>query len=89
MDTTRFWPVIPRPAQIKPVVEGLNPPNLIRPPVVEDVDSDEEDDDDDDDYVEANAARQTNMAGNNVDTENVGNAPQLGHGSRVRTPPDY
>ena len=41
---------------IPPNVEGINPPNLIRPPVeVEDVESDDEDEDDDK-YVESDNA---------------------------------
>ena len=69
VDIAQFRPVISRQANIEPVVERINPPHLIHPPVVEDVDSDEEDDDDDGDYVDPNAARQSNVVGTNVDDE--------------------
>ena len=64
------------------VVRGITPPCLIRPPVqVEDVESDDEDDDDD-------AAPQTNV-GSDVELDESGaEAPQLGRGQQVRTPPD-
>ena len=43
-----------RPNLIPPSVEGINPPNLIRPPVeVEDVESDDKNEDDDE-YSESN-----------------------------------
>ena len=71
---------------ILPSVEGINPPNLIRPRVeVEDVDSDNEDDDE---YVESVNAPSTNLGGGKLTDENTEAAPQLGRGARVRNLPD-
>ena len=64
-------------------IRVITPPRLICPPVqVEDVESDNEDDNDD-------AAPQINADSDVEQDESGADAPQLGRGQRVRTPPDY
>ena len=66
-----------RPNLIPPSVEGINPPNLIRPPVeVEDFESDDEDEDDDE-YAESNNAPSTNLGGGARIDENAEAAPPI------------
>ena len=63
-------------------IRGITPPRLIRPLVqVEEVESDDKDDDDD-------AAPQINVGSDAEQDESGADAPQLGRGQRVRTPPD-
>ena len=62
-----------RPIIILPSVEGINPPNLIRPQVeVEDVESDDEDEDED---VESDNAPSNNLGGDQRIDENTAAAP--------------
>ena len=78
-----------RPNRIPPNIEGVNPPNLICPPVeLEDVESDDEDEDDNE-YVESDNALSTNLGGGKRIDKNTETAPHLGRGARVRNPPDY
>ena len=80
---------INRPNLIPENDEGINPPNLIRPPVeVEDVESDDGNEDDDE-YAESVNAPSTNLGGVERIDENTEAAPQLGRGARVRNPPNY
>ena len=69
------------------VLRGIAPPRLICPPVeVEDVESDDEDDEEE---RNNDAAPQTNVGSDVEQDESGADAPQLGRGRRVRTPPDY
>ena len=81
------FPSIPVDDPFDDNVEGINPPNLIRPRVeVEDIDSDDEDDDD---FLESVNAPSNNFGGGQADDESAEAAPQLGRGARVRNPPGY
>ena len=69
-------------------VRGITPPRLIRPQVeVEDVESDDEEEEEEE--RESDTPPQNNVGSNLEQEDSEAEAPQLGRGQRVRTPPDY
>ena len=69
------------------VVRGITPPRCIRPPVeVEDVESDDEEEEEE---GESGAAPPYNVGSDVEQDDSEADAPQLGRGQRVQTPPDY
>ena len=79
----RVTPTTTREAHI---IRGITPPRLIRPQVeVEDVESDDEEEEEE---RESDAAPQGNVGSDVEQDASEAEAPQLGRGRRVRTPPE-